>query len=297
MGKIRRLTEQLANTHNFSFYSAIFRVYLCFHVIKKIYLSWGSISLISGEMIDAKTDLPPVFQFLTSITFSGVPLIYYLALMVAILYLFGAGKFVIAFCFHLICRVLSDINYLFSNGGDNILLFVSLYMIFVDSYQHLSINPTKKKTDSMSNFLSNLGGYAIMIHLCIIYFVSGLHKVHADVWFNGVATYYIMNLERYHSPINKFLFHNAFVIAGTTYFTLAFEIIFPILVWNKNAKVYCLIAGLLVHLGIYFTMMIYDFEILFIMTYGFFIANTTWEHLIKKYIYSRTERFGIFQLS
>jgi hypothetical protein len=297
MGKIHRITDYLQESNRFSIYSSVFRVYLGFHVIKKIYLSWGSISLITGDMLDAKVQLPAFLKFLTDILISDVPVVYYIGILISFLYMFGIGRIYVAIVFHLLCRLLSEINYLYSNGGDNILLFVSLYMIFVDSYNHLALNPTEKKSNTLTNYLSNLGAYAIMIHLCVIYFVSSMHKIHADVWFNGVATYYIMNLERYNSPINQYFFKNGFVIGLTTYFTIAFELLFPILVWNKNLRKICLVAGLFMHLGIYFTMMIYDFEILFIMTYGFFVSELAWERFIARFLYKPIAKYELFNIA
>ncbi len=108
-----------------------------------------------------------------------------------------------------------------------------------------------------------------------------MHKIHSDVWFNGVANYYILNLERFCSPLNIYFSKNTFFIATSTYFTLFFELLFPFLVWFKLWRNTFLISGILLHLGIYFFMLIYDFEILFIMTYGFFLTNSEWEKIIN----------------
>ncbi|MEO6916950.1 MAG: hypothetical protein ABI151_16120, partial [Chitinophagaceae bacterium] len=200
MEKIYRIIAPLSYRNNFAAYSAIFRIYLCFHIIKKIFLAWGSISLINGDIINQHLNLPWLFNYLTGIMINGAPLIYYAGILVAFLYLFGIGRFYTAIVFHILCRLLIDMNFMYSNGGDNILLFVSFYMIFVNSYDHFSLNPGTGRNNALRYFVSNLGVYAIMIQLCIIYFVSALHKIHSDVWFNGVATYYIMNLEMYKSP-------------------------------------------------------------------------------------------------
>lgn len=286
MEKIYRALSSLTQKNNFSAYSAIFRIYLSFHVIKKIYLCWGSISLTSGDLLNQHVNLPTFMSFFTeSMMIHHVPLVYYAGILISFLFMFGIGRFYTAIAFHILCRLLVDMNFMFSNGGDNILMFVSFYMIFINSYEYFCLNPAPARENSAKNFISNLGSYAIMIQLCFIYFVSAIHKIHADVWFNGVATYYVMNLERYSSPINQYLFKNAFIIAASTYFTLAFELFFPILVWNKKLRKFCLIAGLFMHLGIYFTMMIYDFEILFIMVYGFFISNAFWLSLINRRIH------------
>lgn len=121
-----------------------------------------------------------------------------------------------------------------------------------------------------------------MIHLCLAYWVSAFHKIHSDVWYNGVATYYIWQLDRFSSPINFLFMKNSFIITLSTYFTLFFESLFPFLVWFRQTRYFFLVAGVLLHLGIYLTMMIYDFQILFIIIYGFFLKDEIFEYFYQK---------------
>jgi hypothetical protein len=151
-------------------------------------------------------------------------------------------------------------------------------MIFADCYQYFTIEKLQIKNTSLrhiSNFLSNLAVYCIIYHLCLAYFISGVFKLHADVWFNGVAVYYTMNLERFMGTNwNVSLAKNQLFVVLTTYITLFFELYFPILIWFKNIKIPLLIIGMLLHIGIYIFMMIYDFQTVFVMLYGFFFTNT-----------------------
>lgn len=58
-------------------------------------------------------------------------------------------------------------------------------------------------------------------------------------------------------------------------------------IWVKQLKNLTLMIGLLMHLGIYFLIMIHDFEILFIATYGLFITDDEWNRYylnLKKFI-------------
>ena len=70
-----------------------------------------------------------------------------------------------------------------------------------------------------------------------------------------------------------------FFVGFSTYFTLAFELLFPLFIWNKFYRKFLIFSGIMLHLGIYFFMMIYDFEILFIMIYGFFLTNKQWSKI------------------
>jgi len=172
------------------------------------------------------------------------------------------------------------------NGGDNLLKFIMLYMIFIDSYKYFSINKIEYKNSTtryLSNVLSNMGGLSVCIHICFAYFISGWHKIHADVWFNGVATYYTLSLDRFKgTPWNASLAKNGIFVTISTYFTMLVEIYYPVLIWFKRTKKTISICAILMHIGIYVFMMIYDFQIAFIMTQGFFFSNKQWVLLINK---------------
>jgi hypothetical protein len=98
--------------------------------------------------------------------------------------------------------------------------------------------------------------------------------MNSKVWFSGVATYYTLNLERFAgTSFNKIIVQNGFFVTIATYVTVLWETFFPALIWNKKARIPLLALGVMMHMGIYFMMMIHDFEILFIATYGFFFTD------------------------
>lgn len=278
--KFNRYYTYLSSNNLFDNYLPIFRVYISFHLLKKIYLNWGSTELFLDKNIyTSKYD--GLFPLVGSRIFNDIPVINIITIILAILYAFGIGKNITALLVFLSAMLYFEPFLFIANGGDNLLYFIMIYMIFVNSYKHLNLLDNYK-TGRVSNILSNLATLSIMLHLCLAYFISGVHKMSADVWFNGVATYYVWQLERFNAPINYLFYKNSFVIAFSTYFTILFEILFPFLIWFKKARGVLLVSGILLHIGIYFTMMIYDFEVLFIAVYGFWISNTTWGKLFSK---------------
>ncbi|MCS3530806.1 hypothetical protein [Chryseobacterium sp. JUb7] len=119
----------------------------------------------------------------------------------------------------------------------------------------------------------------------MIYLVSALFKFNAKVWFSGVATYYTLQIERFKgTELNNVLANNGIFVTFSTYITLLWELVFPFLVWHKTGKYVVFAIGIAIHLGIYIFMMIHDFEILFMMCYGFFITD---EELKKAGLYYR----------
>ncbi|WP_375577648.1 HTTM domain-containing protein [Marivirga tractuosa] len=204
--------------------------------------------------------------------------------ILSVLMIFGIGKrLTILFVFFLF-ELFQRMNGLVLNGGDNLMKFILLYLVFADSFKFYTINKSNFKNtvlNKLNNLCTRLSAYSIMIHLCLAYFVSGIFKMHADVWFNGVASYYTLSLERFQgTPFNEFLAQNGYFVTISTYGTLFLELYFPVLIWIKKIRYPLLIAGILLHLSIFTLMMIYDFQFVFIMTYCLFLTNKEWENII-----------------
>lgn len=275
MGK---LINYLGSKNHYAAYLAIFRVFLCFHIVKKIYVNWGSLSILLENAANERSYYFEKFPMLF-INIANIPLFILIIYALCVLWLLGIGKNITILALSVMYLFFASVFAELANGGDNLLYFILFYMVFTDSYQYFSLT---KSNGKYNNVVSNLSSLSIMIHLCLVYFVSAFHKIHADEWFNGVATYYIWNIDRFKSPFNDWFSRNSFIIAATTYVTLWFEVFFPVLVWFKQTRALLLIVGIALHLGIYFTMMIYDFEILFIALYGFWVSNSFWEKIIFK---------------
>jgi hypothetical protein len=193
------------------------------------------------------------------------------------LFIFGIGRNITALLVYVLYEFNQGLSHFTQNGGDNLMKFTLLYMVFANSFQHFSVD-SKKENGVISNTLSNLAGYSVQIHVCLAYFLSAIHKVHSDVWFNGVATYYTLSLERFRgTDYNLSLAKNGVFVTLSTYFTLLFELFFPIGIWKKSFRNILFVCGILVHSGIFIFMMIYDFQIIFLMTYGFFISELEWQ--------------------
>ena len=88
------------------------------------------------------------------------------------------------------------------------------------------------------------------------------------------CNYYIFNNERFSNVLSYYkVFNNYILITLSTYLAIIWELSFSFLIWSKKYKYYILLLGLTIHLGIYFVMMIHDFEILFLSTYILFFSD------------------------
>jgi hypothetical protein len=286
MNKIDNIIEILSKRNKFEFYGAFFRIFICFHLIKDLFYTWEFIPVVYGGKAfysSQPTYLLEFFGLSSDLIREHINVFIFFYVLLILFFLFGIGKNLTALFLFLSLEIVQRLCHVLLNGGDNLLKFCLLYMVFLDSYKYFSLSSKSLfKHKILNNFLSNLAGYSICIHLCIVYFFSALHKIHSDVWFNGIATYYTLSLERFKgSSLNSYIANNGILVTITTYSTLLIEISYPFLIWFQKSKKLCILLAIAMHLGIYWLMMIYDFQIIYIMIQGFFISNDKWLSLLR----------------
>jgi hypothetical protein len=286
---MKKIIDNFSIDNKFSFYSAFFRIFICFHLLKKVFLSWEYKDLLYMSKSFFVHEESALFNFLnidSIVIVDNFQFFYFIYVILILLYFFGIGKNLTAFVLFIFYEILQNLCPSILNGGDNLLKFIMIYMIFIDSYNYFSIKPKVYKNSEITKFnvfLSNIGGYSICLHLCLAYFISAIHKIHADVWFNGIATYYTLSLERFRGTCyNLYLAKNALFVTFSTYLTILIELFYPVLIWFNKTKKLIIILAILLHISIYILMMIYDFQLVFIFVQGFFISNTDWKNFYEK---------------
>jgi hypothetical protein len=98
----------------------------------------------------------------------------------------------------------------------------------------------------------------IQLHMCVVYFISGVAKLKGESWWVGLATWQTMNAPLFNeglptewmtdTRLGEWFWH--YVSFGTTYLTLAFEIAFPFLIWNRHLRPWLIAAAVVMHGGI-----------------------------------------------
>lgn len=282
MKRLKIYLNQLEEKTDKTIYLSIFRVYIAIHIIKKMFFALPILNLIYGKenfIILSSTD---VFECLNLIFFRDhIYVIVYCILILSVLLLFGIGKNLTVLFLYILIEIIQRLNPYHLNGGDNLLKFILLYLCFIDCYSYFCVKNSARNS-LINNTITNLGIISIQFHLCLIYFVTGLHKTHADVWFNGIATYYTLSLERFQgTSLNAILAKNGWFVTITTYFTVFWELTFPFFIFNKKFRLFAITGGLIVHLFIYIFMMIHDFQILYIMVYGLFYRDCDFKKIIN----------------
>ena len=273
-------TDRLQQKNYKSFYLSFLRVAISIWLLKEVVINWPAMDILYGPstFVTLKSNL------ISKIPGGGLMLVrtYYLwvivtYIIVILLNILGIGRWFTALLLFLMVDFLEKMNTSFVNGGDKMVRLILLYMIFANSYQYFVLYKNKREVSEkgeLKNLISNLAAVSIMLQLCVAYFSSGIAKINDTFWWNGEATYYALSMERFvGTPLNKYIVQQKWIDYLTNYGTIIFELFFPILIWIKKMRKPLLIAGVIFHICIYIFMMIYGFEIVFILIYGLFLPN------------------------
>ncbi len=268
-------SSNLLTTDLFHKYSPVLRVSVCIFLLRDVIVMREYFEIIYSGSSFLSTGESPILNFIgigSELIRDNIRLFYGLYIILIFSFLFGLGKWLTPLLLFIFLDIIQAFSWVTLNGGDNLVKFLTLYLIFINSYNSLSIFPSRSSKSKI--LISNLGGISVCLHLCLIYFLSAIHKIHSDVWFNGIATYYVLGSERFQgTPWNQLLVQNGLFVTITTYGTILLELFFPILIWFKQTKrLFLLLMGSL-HISIGLFMMLYDFQFLFIMSLGMFLNN------------------------
>lgn len=283
---MKTLLNNLEKENRFEFFSPFFRVFIGLYLLKKAFFIWKFQELLFKGDFLSPIPTSPILTILHIDAFwfrSHFEFFYGLYILLIFLFLFGIGKHITTLLLFLHLQVIYDLTWITLNGGDNLLEFVVFYFILIDSYSRFSLKSLTYKSENISkfsNFLSNLAGYCVCIHLCLVYFMSAVHKIHSDEWFHGVGLYYSIVAERFNgTPWNRSVVQNGTFVTLSNYATILIELAFPFLIWFKKSKHVMIVLAVMLHLGIAMFTMLYDFQFLFIILQGFFITNKEWHRI------------------
>jgi hypothetical protein len=144
-----------------------------------------------------------------------------------------------------------------NDGGDNIATLALLYMI--------GILPAGAGADrgSLRAWIHNLAVLAVIIQVCIVYFVAGFMKIQGETWHNGTALFLISQVEWFSTPSTRGAFAHPVIATAGAYSTMLFQIWFPLALFSRFKLAFVAVA-MLFHIGIAVTMGLLTFSIVMV---------------------------------
>ena len=143
-------------------------------------------------------------------------------------------------------------------GLDQINAFLTCYLAFSHCGSQYSVDAWRKRksTDNSEQgrggkFVANtIATRLIQIHLCIVYLFAGLGKVQGNSWWNGEAIWGTLASYEYQTLDMTWLHEWMWLVNIVTYATVAWEVSYAFLIWNRLTRPLYIVIAAFVHIGI-----------------------------------------------
>lgn len=147
------------------------------------------------------------------------------------------------------------------NGGDYLLQQLLFFNIFIST--------GKSRFPDLDIALHNFGVLALKCQVCLVYFIAGYTKLLDADWQSGNALAYIFHVKDFSEP---FLYKagNSVLLKTVSYAVIAYQLLFPFLIWIRKIKVPLIALGILQHLIIAFVLGLPSFGLIMIIAYSIF---------------------------
>lgn len=135
-----------------------------------------------------------------------------------------------------------------ADGGETACALLFAYVVAMDTS---GARPRRSRGfgRALAIGLSNGAFVAARVQLACAYAVAALGAVASPRWRDGTALYYVLQDVGHPGLAPWLLRHPMFTVLGT-YATLAFQLVFPALVWDRRARPWLLAGAIPVHLGL-----------------------------------------------
>lgn len=157
--------------------------------------------------------------------------------------------------------------YATTSGGDILAYILLFYLSFVSGNKELK-NPD---LNQIQNAFNRAFIFLCYFQVILVYAVSAVYKLLSPEWISGSALCSILSVSEYSLP---FLQNNIDSLSGIlkvcTWLTLLYQLLFPLLIFNRRIKNYLLAGGVVLHLGIALAMGLLNFSLVMVCCYALF---------------------------
>ncbi|MFJ3441385.1 HTTM domain-containing protein [Streptomyces sp. NPDC086081] len=200
---------------------------------------------------------------------------YVLALVTSALFMLGWRTRLMSVLFAVVVTSFHARAIFMTDGGDNLILLMSLYLVLTASGRRWSLDArrNRRKTaraasapqpagnpladrlrdgrTTVVTAVHNCGMFLIAAQVCLLYGSAGLYKVQGGTWGSGTALHYALNLELFRPwpVLSQFVDEHTLVIAVAGYLTVLLQVAFPFVLFGK-LKYPVLTMLLAMHIGI-----------------------------------------------
>jgi hypothetical protein len=230
-----------------------------------------------------------VFQWLPQ-TETSVLIVYVLMLIQIVALILGCYGRVQAFFIFVWLVSFNHRNNLIFDAEDNLLRLWTFFLIFMPLDAAFSIR--KHSPASLRREFPIWPLRLLQLQLCLVYLSASLLKLQGVEWRDGTAVYYALNARQFfHYPIPDFVRSSPGIILILTWTVMTFELVLPFGLWIPKIRRLFLVLGLLLHLGMEYSLNLFLFQWLMMVGLCTFVKRED-VHLLLRLV-SRFPRLQI----
>lgn len=181
-------------------------------------------------------------------------------------------------------------NPIILNSGDTFLRIAVFYMMFTQAGAALSLDRliriARGKESGPPKPRAPWAMRLIQFQLAFLYLYAFVWKAAGSMWLSGTAVYYTSRIAEFWRFPVPYVFEHLWTIRLWTWATLLIELALGTLIWIKELRYWVLLAGVLLHLGIDYSMNIPLFAFIMIGAYVTFVEP---EDLRKAFNWSKAK--------
>lgn len=216
-------------------------------------------------------------------------------LAVAVAYLLGWRMRIISPLFVFLWLGYAATNPLILNTGHyQTFRVMVLFLLLADTSQRWSLDARRRRLHGEDRALgfrdrrlpgwvpimsNNIAVILIGAQLCIIYITSALWKLQGDMWVEGIAAYYPLQLEQFILIpwLNDLASQVTPAIFIASWLSVYMQLLFPFTLLNRWTRIFGLIAITGMHVGIGVLMSLPFFSLVMIFSDMIFVRDVTWQ--------------------
>lgn len=161
------------------------------------------------------------------------------------------------------------------DGGNNLIHLTLFYSIFFDF---------KSKDVELQKFVRNLAVRAIQVQVLIVYFCAFSSKLGGELWQNGTAVFYVIQVDKFKSDFLSQVFDLfPLLVPILTYSTIVSQLFIGVALSFKKWRVAAIAIGTILHLGIAASMGLVAFSLVMIIHYSIFMTEEDLS-LIRRFV-------------
>lgn len=217
----------------------------------------------------------------------AVWMVYWLSCAFAFALTLGLFTRVSAAAMFLCLLSLQQRNPIVLNSGDTFLRLATFFIIFSQAGAALSVDrflriKRHREQPGPPPPREPWAQRLIQLQLSFLYLYAVTWKLMGTMWVDGSAVYYTSRLQEFWRLPLPYVFEHMWTIRLWSWSTLVLELSLALLIWVKELRYWVIIGGVLLHIGIEWTMNIPLFGFIMMSAYVLFVDPGDLERFLAK---------------